>query len=752
MKEYGHFSGKKFVITERDIPRHWYNYFHNDEYITFVSQIGFGQGFAQDNMGRRLPVVDDRAIYICEGKEFWQTTGLPVHSEVENFSCTHAYGYSEIALKKNGIASNTRLFVPSTGKREILSVTLTNESDCERKLKLIPYVNTSIDKIYAPQGYENDYGYFYDNKNATICTGFKPFYSDEESTQYVYITSTEKATGYDTRKSAFIGPYGDKLLPKAIINGGCTNSDCISEKLCLAIENTITLSVGESKTIHYIVGVEDNLEAIPTYTPAEIQAQFDEMTKKYDELFSRIEIKTPWEDLNSLFNDWLKFQTNMGSRWARVRHNGMRDMSSDTECLSCFEPSLAAERIMRVMTYQYENGYTPRTVMHGAIRDNNFSDNAVWMVYTVYAITKELGDISFLNREVPFNNGSIGTVYDHISRSVYFLSEFTGHYGLVKAWGGDWNDCMDMVGIKGKGVSVWLSIALVRAAKMLSEIALWLGKTEDSKKALDIASKMEKLVNEYGWEGDRYIYAISDDFYKIGAKECEEGSLTALPQLWCVLADFEDEKKKIAMDTVERDLNTDLGLLVLKPPYTKKMPHLGSLTRKWPGVHENGGVYLHASAWKLAVDSLMRRNDKVEEGLEKMLPSHHKYHVKYGEPYTMFNSYMGKETGYRVGTPGQSWRTASGQWMLYSIVRFIYGLVPEFEGLRIKPTLPPSWKECSISKTFRNCRYNINFKQIDEGSCNTIESITVNGVAHDPNTPIAPIPNQVLNIIVTLKN
>ena len=37
-------------------------------------------------------------------------------------------------------------------------------------------------------------------------------------------------------------------------------------------------------------------------------------------------------------------------------------------------------------------------------------------------------------------------------------------------------------------------------------------------------------------------------------------------------------------------------------------------------------------------------------------------------------NHLGKQTGYRAGKPGQSRRTASGQWLLYSVVRFILGL------------------------------------------------------------------------------
>ena len=82
-KEYGYFTKSGYRITERETPRHWYNYLYNDEYITFVSQVGFGQGFAQDEMGRRIQVVDDRAVYLVEGKDFWQATGVTFESKYD---------------------------------------------------------------------------------------------------------------------------------------------------------------------------------------------------------------------------------------------------------------------------------------------------------------------------------------------------------------------------------------------------------------------------------------------------------------------------------------------------------------------------------------------------------------------------------------------------------------------------------------------------------------------------------------------
>ncbi len=746
MKQYGFFKDKAYIVTDRNTPRHWYNYLYNDEYVTFVSQVGFGQGIAQDDKGRRLSPVVDRNVYISDGEKFWQATGLPVYESVDEYCCEHNIGYTDINLTKNGIKSTCRFFVANSGAREFLRVTVTNVSSQEKTLKVIPFSETNIDGAYTPQGYNTSSAKFYAKQNAVAGVGYSGFGGKGYRKMFTYLTADQKVSSFDTRMTAFIGTYGNKQMPKALIeNLACTGSECIAEKICFALENTVTLAPNESKSFYYTFGVTDNIDDIPKFTADQIEAQFTEMVEKYSEVCDGVSIKTPWDNLNNLFNDWLKYQTNMGSRWARVRHNGMRDMTSDSECLGCIAPNLAAERLQRVMTYQYSNGYSPRTFLDGSIQDKGFSDNMVWMVFAAHAITKELGDTKYLLRETKFNDGTSATVYEHTRRAVEFLWDFTGHHGLVRIWRGDWNDCMDMAGKDGKGVSVWLSIAFVRAAKMLSEMAEWLGYAEYVTKYKEYAAVMQTRVNTHGWYNDRYIYAISDSGHLIGAPSCEEGSAYALPQLWSVLADFEADKQLIAMDTLERELNTDLGLLVSHPAYSKYVDYIGSMTTKHPGVHEHGGPYLHGAVWKLAVDSILGKNDKVEEGLRKILPDDHTYFKTCGEPYVMFNSYLGLETGYRAGTPGQSWRTAAGQWLLYSLVRFIYGLIPEFEGLRIKPCLPPSWYDCFITKKFRGCIYNVHFS----GS-GKVTSITVNGKNHDIKKAIVSIENGQLNIEVIL--
>ena len=744
-KWYGHFNADdSYTITEPETPRHWYNYMFNDEYVTFTSQVGFVEVLCQDIMGRRILLLSNRNIFLAENGAYWSLFGLPLDYGYTDYACDHATGFSTIRLTHKDIASAVRIFVPNEGRGEIWSVTLTNGGDTARTLNLVSYAKTEVDGTYRPQCYSLGQGGFMEDKKAVYAKDYRPLWSKGNRKVWCYMTSSDEITGFDARRNAFIGPYGDEQHPVALRkNGGCTNTDCNSEKLCLALQNTITLAPGETKTVHFRLGVAIDTEEIVSPTADSVAADFDAMVAKYEKDLSGIEIKTPWKEFDHLINGWMTYAADMGSRWARVRHNGYRDMTSDTECLACVNPKLAWERMKRVLTYQYQSGYAPRTFVDGRIKDNNFADNTVWMTYAVNTIIKELGDPNLLYEAVKFNDTEEAfSVYEHIKRSVDFLYNFQGNYGLVRIWGGDWNDCVNNAGLKGKGVSVWLSIAWVRAGKMFAEVARMLGKEDDAKLALERVDDMTKKIEKYGFDekGGYYIYARTDDDIIMGSSECDEGQIFLIPQLWSVLAGL--DRGVEAMDRAEEILETPIGIRLAYPAFSYQRPYIGSMAEKFPGVQDNGGIYLHPSAWKLAVDSILRRPDRVEEGLRKMLPWDHSYDdgtiaQTCGEPYAMYNSYFAPETGYRTGTPGQSWRTASSSWMLKSVIEFVFGMHPELEGLRIDPCLPLSWNECSIKKVMRDCTFDIHFTGNGEGS--DVLEIIADGVKIEGNilTPVA---------------
>ncbi|MBR7143182.1 MAG: hypothetical protein IKD06_06585, partial [Clostridia bacterium] len=128
----------------------------------------------------------------------------------------------------------------------------------------------------------------------------------------------------------------------------------------------------------------------------------------------------------------------------------------------------------------------------------------------------------------------------------------------------------------------------------------------------------------------------------------------------------------------------------------------------------NQAVYMHPMAWKLAVEGIMKRPEKVEETLKKIFPWNREYAPTCGEPYILSNFYYGPEDSYRYGTPGQSWRTATTQWVVKALINFVFGLKPTVEGLTVDPCLPLSWQACRVQKKFRGVTYDISYRRTGE--------------------------------------
>lgn len=715
--KYGDFlsDGTGFRITTPDIPRNWYNYLWNDNYITFVSQTGAGEGFAQDGMGNRIGLVAERGLYLLRGEASWGICGLPVEQENESYECIHEPGVTRIQTKKNGISAAVTFFVPAEDTCEIWNVSLRNDSGERQELKLIGACGTVVDDRYTRQGYNVSAASFDREFNGIICRRHCDF-AGEKNRQFLgFMALSDTADSYECTVNGITGPYGSFAYPKCLKTGGLTGTDGNSEKLAFALQKNLALEAGESAELAFVCGVafsdREAGELRRKYRKqADVLAAKEEAQQRLLSRVEQVEIQTPDRELNHLFL-WLKHQANMGSRWARVRHNGYRDMTSDTECLAALNPQLALTRFKRVLSYQYSNGYAPRTISGGRICDNNFSDNGVWIPFTACTILKELGDRSFLEETVPFNDGSEGSVYEHVRRSVEFLYHFRGRNGLIRIWGGDWNDCMNEAGMNGEGVSVWLSIAWYRANEMLREIAEICGRQQDAVLCRERGLEMQEIIETYGWDGEYYLTAISDDGTPIGSRDNEEGKMFLPPQLWAVLSGVSRDGRHIrAMDAVEKYLSTPLGTVISVPGYTKYDSRIGSVTLKPAGVHENGGVYLHTIAWKIAADAMLKRRENVERDLECILPFRNKVVDGRAEPYILCNSYFGEQTGYRYGTPGQSWRTAAGPWLEKALIQFVFGLMPRMEGLSIDPCLPKSWKRCSVKKVFRGACYHIQYE------------------------------------------
>jgi cellobiose phosphorylase len=738
---FGRFSddGREFVIATPRTPRHWYNYLWNDHFVSLFSQVAQGESLAQDSMGRRIELARSRMFFVQDRDTgaFWSAGALPVDDRFGSYSCTHGLGYSAIALQRDGLASTWRVFVPPEELCEIWTLTIENRSSAPRRLRLVPYVDAALGGILKPQAYYLSPGIFDDESQAAVLHSRAEFGGSTFAANYLMMDRA--VTGYDTRHASFVG-YGTEQSPDALRRACLGHNDCVMEKGILALEATLELAPDERAVTNVIAGVavdrSDIMRMRERYltrkpgtsrsAPGDpVEEASQEVRRRIDEELGPTSFRTGDRQLDLFASVWLKRQISLGTQWARVRHNGFRDYMQDIAALAHIAPETALVRLKRVLAFQYGNGYAPRTWLDGKILDRDFSDNHVWIPMTVHTLIMETGDAALLDMEVPFNNGTSASLYEHARRAVEFLWNDRALHDLCRIRSGDWNDCMERVGPKGEGTSVWLSMAWCLANDNLANLADVARRDEDAVEARLRGEEMKRLINECAWDGEYYLRAFADNGEVIGSHSNDEGRLYLNAQTWAVLGDVApDDRRLRAIESAERALERDIGIVTVEAPYSSYRPDIGSMSLKLPGVQENGGVYLHASAFKLVADCILKRHAKVEEAIRLLLPLD-----KGCEPYVFSNCYYAVENSYRYGTPGQSWGTGTAGWFYVALLNHVFGLKPTLPGLVIDPCLPPGWKTVSVHRRFRGADYDIHFDQ--NAGYERIESITVNGSSLD---------------------
>jgi hypothetical protein len=152
---------------------------------------------------------------------------------------------------------------------------------------------------------------------------------------------------------------------------------------------------------------------------------------------------------------------------------GYRDTAQDVMSVIHSNPTKTRSRIMELLRAQTEAGYglhlfdpkafdpdaeklpdvpsptivpTPSgsSLIHGL--EDTSSDSHLWLVPSGVEFVKETGDLAFLDLEVPFAEGTPGTVYDHLKAALDFSAKYVGQNGVAQGLRADWNDCLNLGG------------------------------------------------------------------------------------------------------------------------------------------------------------------------------------------------------------------------------------------------------------------------------------------------------------------
>lgn len=156
---------------------------------------------------------------------------------------------------------------------------------------------------------------------------------------------------------------------------------------------------------------------------------------------------------------------------------------------------------------------------------------------------------------------------------------------------GDWNDGMNLVGVHGKGESVWLGFFLCEVLRQFSKVARIRGDIAFAERCIAEQMQLRKNVGQNVWGGAWYRRAYFDDGTPLGSERNAECQIDSISQSWSVLSGASDtERSRRAMAAVDKRLVwRHHGLIqLLDPPFDMSELNPGYIKSYVPGVRESG--------------------------------------------------------------------------------------------------------------------------------------------------------------------
>jgi cellobiose phosphorylase len=496
---------------------------------------------------------------------------------------------------------------------------------------------------------------------------------------------------------------------------------------------------------------------------------FSELKSYWRNLLNKLIVNTPDIHTNRMVNIWNAYQMMVTFNFSRSasyfesgigRGMGFRDSNQDLLGFTHLIPERARERILDLAATQLPSGgayhqYQPLTKLGNNDIGSDFNDDPLWLVLAVSSYIKETGDWKILDVFVPFDNkpGSEQPLYQHLCKSINYTIDRLGPHNLPLIGRADWNDCLNLncysdspgqsfqttTNKDGKvAESVFIAGLYVLASKEMEAISTELGRESDLSHFIQARNQMEKAILISGWDGEWFRRAYDNEGEPVGSRLCDEGQIFIEPQGICVMAGvgIQDGKAKIALDSVNKRLAFDHGIVLLAPAYKNYYLHIGEISSYPPGYKENGSVFCHTNPWVMIAETCIGRGDKAFDYYQRINPSNREEFsdLHRCEPYVYAQMIAGKEA-VKPGEAKNSWLTGTASWNYVAITQHILGIKPTFEGLQVAPIIPKHWQGFKVTREFRGTTYKIIVER--KGPGNDI-SLEIDGTTIQGN--IIPLP------------
>lgn len=761
---YGYFSddGKEYVIKTPFTPRPWGNIISNGDFGMMISQTGSGycwRGNAGQNRITRSfqdLVKDNWGIYfylrdLNRGK-YWSATYKPVMHSYSHYSVVHGIGYSRFIQQVEEIVSEMTVFVSAHDPVQIFQIKITNLSAETRELDVTSYAEWLLG--FAPDEHREFHKLFIETSAdvagrtlfARKCLwGFpddKGRHNNIDWPYTAFMSVSEPIKSFDCDKETFIGMYHNDDRPQAMevpTLGGRKGrfTDAIA-----ALQVAVTLEPGETKTVVFTLGAaedhkENALELVQRYTSAEKSEEaLQDVHDFWAQFLDGEHVETPDDAFNFMTNYWLKYQSISCRLWGKSALYqvsagfGFRDQLQDSQIFLVSDPEWTKKQLLMHAAHQYIEG----DVLHWwfSIRDwgprTNCSDDLLWLPFILDAYLKETNDFGILDEKISYLNGAAESLYEHCKRAMERSFSRFSPRGIPLMGDHDWNDGLSAVGTLLKGESFWVAEFLYMILGNFIPISRMRGDEGFAVRCETIRENLKYAMDRYGWDGEWYLQATTDDGLLLGSRENAEGKIFLMPNNWAVISGIADpEKGRQAMGSVTKYLLKDYGTLLNFPAFTSPRPDVGYVTRYAPGLRENGGVYTHAATWSVWAYALMGEAELAYEAYKRICPPNRSADIQtyMAEPYVTPGNIDGPLSEY-FGRGGWTWYTGSSQWLHRVATHWILGIRPQADGLLVDPSIPADWPGYTVTRKFRKAMYQIqvkNPKHVNKG----VKSLMVDG-------------------------
>lgn len=760
--KYGYFDdeAREYVITRPDTPAPWANYLGSPEYGALISNNAGGYSFAKSGAnGRILRYVFNnfdqpgRYIYIRdnESKDFWSASWQPVGKNVDEYKseCRHGTAYTKMLADYSGIHSEALYYVPLNQSYEVWSLKLKNTSDKTRKLTITGYAEFTNNSNYEQDQVNLQYSLFigrtYFDKNRVVqqvhgnladVEKDKPVDNKIVTERFLGLAGSE-VSSYCGDKEEFLGLYHSYKNPVGVENGDLGNHLSYNENSCGAVSSIIQLAPGEEKSIAFIVGMKYTDEAgkiIDSYKDVAktCEKELSELKKWWHGKFENFQVNTPSKEFNTMINTWNAYNCFMTFIWSRaasfiycgLRNGyGYRDTVQDIQGVIHLAPEMAVEKIRFMLSAQVDNGgglplvkFTHNAGHEDTPDDASYvketghpayrADDALWLFPTIFKYISESGNLAFIDEVIPFANKDEGSVYEHLKRAINFSMERLGPHGLPAGLYADWNDCLRL----GKnGESSFVAFQYYYAMTVIKYFAEYKQDTDYIAFIERTQESFKKLLNKLCWNEDRFIRGFTEAGETIGKKGDPEANMWLNPQSWSVISGLATkEQAEKALDSVQKQLNTEYGAVLMDPPYHSHAFEGALAVIYNAGVKENSGIFSQSQGWIILAEALSGHGNAAFQYFMENAPSaqNDKAEIRKLEPYCYGQFTEGKASPH-FGRSHVHWLTGTASTVMVGCVEGILGMRPDFGGLRIAPSVPSDWKNFSIEKTFRGKKLKI---------------------------------------------